>query len=83
MKKSVIQINSEKSLGNTQSTRHHENDVLKIDLGESIKMTKEEEKQIILDAVCDYILSCNEKEATKFIKEITDIIVESCVRTMV
>lgn len=44
-------------------------------------MPKEVEKDIILDAIESYILSCDAKEADDFIKDITNKIVNA--RTMV
>ena len=83
MKKSIIEIDNRKPFGDTRRIKHNGNDVIRIDQGKNMEMAKEEEKQIILDAVSDYILSCKEEEATEFIKELTDIIVKSCVRIMV
>ncbi len=45
-------------------------------------MTREEEKQIIIDAVKDYVLSCNSNEANEFIGELTDIIVHACIEIL-
>ena len=82
MKKPVIQIRNRKSLDNIRRIDHHDHETDKISLVESTKMTGEDRKRIIFDAVNDYILSCNEEKATKFIEEITDIIIESYIRIM-
>ncbi len=43
-----------------------------------LKMPKEIEKQIILDAIGNYILSCDGKELKEFLKEIEDTISIIC-----
>jgi hypothetical protein len=45
-------------------------------------MTRDEEKRIIIDAVKDYVLSCNSNEANEFIGELTDIIVHACIEVL-
>ncbi len=42
-------------------------------------MPKEVEKEIILDAISSFILSCNAKEADEFIKQVTDKIISACI----
>lgn len=42
-------------------------------------MPKEVEKEIILDAIGSFILSCDIKEVDEFIKEVTNRIISSCI----
>jgi hypothetical protein len=42
-------------------------------------MPKEVEKEIILDAIGSFIISCDAKEANDFIKAITNTLITACV----
>ncbi|MGB9596511.1 MAG: hypothetical protein ACPL7B_09555 [Candidatus Poribacteria bacterium] len=42
-------------------------------------MPKEVEKEIILDAISSFILSCDTKETDEFIKEVTNRIISTCI----
>ena len=42
-------------------------------------MPKEVEKEIILDAIGSFIVSCDTKEANDFIKAITNTVITACV----
>ncbi|HGE69934.1 TPA: hypothetical protein ENX78_03805 [Candidatus Poribacteria bacterium] len=42
-------------------------------------MPKEVEKEIILDAISSFILSCDANEADDFIKEVTNRIISACI----
>jgi hypothetical protein len=42
-------------------------------------MPKEVEKEIILDAIGSFIISCDSKEANDFIKAITNTVITACV----
>jgi hypothetical protein len=81
-RREVAQIASRSSSSYNRNIRRQLRNDFPIIVKTDLKMSKEVEKEIILDAVREYILSCDAVEARGFIREVTDIIVDSCVNVM-
>lgn len=67
-KKQIINIADKKSA-------HNDIIIIKTDL----RMPKNVEKEIILDAIAEYVLLCDSDELKSFIDEVTNTIINSCV----
>ena len=81
-RRQVVQIDSKSSSSYNRNIRRQLRSDFPIIVRTDLKMSKEVEKEIILDAISEYILSCDAEEAGVFIKEVTDIIVDSCVNAI-
>ena len=81
-RKHAIQINGRDLAQNNKriASQYEMNDPIIISMDSG--MTRDEERQIIIDAVRDYVLSCDSNEATDFIGELTDIIVHACIEVL-
>lgn len=77
-KRGIIRLHNNENYIKHRKQRARQNNSIPFIMPEPI-MPKEVEKEIILDAISSFILSCDTKEVDEFINEITNRIISACI----
>jgi len=77
-RRGILRIHNDDHTRHNRRSRSRQKNAMPFIMSEPI-MPKEVEKEIILDAIGSFILSCDTNEANDFIKAVTNRIVTACV----